>query len=51
METGSNASASAEERTKNIQEKTVDLSDPNSIKQKYGEIYEISVVVDGDDEN
>lgn len=35
----------------NATKKIVDLSKPEEVKQKYGEIYEISVLVDEDDEN
>lgn len=35
----------------NADKKIVDLSKPEEVKRKYGEIYEISVLVDEDDEN
>lgn len=36
---------------KNGQARYVDLSDINAVKEKYGEVYEITTVVDEDDDN
>lgn len=51
METDKNTVVPMDEAKKEAQKKIVNLSDPESIKEKYGEVYEITVVVDEDDEN
>ena len=51
MEPSNNAVVPMDEAKKNEQKELIDTSNVANIKKKYGEIYEISVVVDEDDEN
>ena len=51
METDKNAVIPINEAKKDAPKEMVNLSDPEEIKAKYGEVYEITVVVDEDDEN
>lgn len=51
MEPSNNAVIPIDEAKKNEQKELIDTSKVENVKKKYGEIYEISVVVDEDDEN
>lgn len=47
----SSAVVAMKQAEKNGQARYVELSDINAVKEKYGEVYEITTVVDEDDDN
>ena len=51
MEQNNNTVIPMDKENKNEQKEIIDVSNAANVKKKYGEIYEISVVVDEDDEN